>query len=391
MRFNSIFDGVCRTLRALPKAVSFYRGSAGLALIRTLRIFLREGPSGVVRRINILTGSKLVDARSINLYPAPQRHASEFQPKVSVIVPNFNHASYLTERLDSIYAQTYSNFEVILLDDCSSDNSVQILSQYAVRYAGRTTTCFNSENSGGVFQQWRTGLSLASGEFIWIAESDDECSVNFLDELVQFFANPAVMLAFSRTEFIQGSPPRTIWTQEEYLADLGLGIWQASFVKSAMDLVRLGWSAKNLAPNVSGVLFRNPLGLKLLDDPEWFNLRMCGDWVFYLSVIRGGLVGYSPKATNYYRQHSENTSVKTQSTEIYYREHEVVGRKLAELYPLANAEWSLQERILYNHWCIHHGDEKKEIFLSLYCQDRIKSLHTVHSLGPRHLIKQFSI
>ncbi len=391
MRLNSVPDGISRTLRALPKAISFYRGSASLALIRTLRILLREGPSGVVRRINILTGGKQVGAPSINLYRAPQRHASEFQPKVSVIVPNFNHASHLTARLDSIYSQTYSNFEVILLDDCSSDNSVQILSEYAVRYAGRTTTCFNSENSGGVFQQWRKGLALASGEFIWIAESDDECSVNFLDELVQFFANPAVMLAFSRTEFIQGSPPRTIWTQEEYLADLGLGIWQASFVKSAMDLVRLGWSAKNLAPNVSGVLFRNPLGLKLLDDPEWFNLRMCGDWVFYLSVIRGGLVGYSPKATNYYRQHSENTSVKTQSTEIYYREHEVVGRKLAELYPLATAECSLQERILYNHWCMHHGDEKRKNFLSLYSQARIKSLHTPNRRKPNIAIAVYAL
>lgn len=163
MRLYSVFDGVDRTLRALPKAISFYRGSASLALIRTLRILLREGPNGVVRRINILTGGKQVGARSINLYHAPQPHTSEFRPKVSVIVPNFNHASHLTARLDSIYAQTYSNFEVILLDDYSSDDSVRILNEYAVRYAERTTTCFNSENSGGVFQQWRKGLALASG------------------------------------------------------------------------------------------------------------------------------------------------------------------------------------------------------------------------------------
>ena len=391
MRFNAVLDGVGRTLRAIPKAVSFYRGSAGLALVRTLRILLREGPRGVVRRINILTGSKQVNARSMNLYCAPQVHAPEFQPKVSVIVPNFDHASHLKARLESIYAQTYSNFEVILLDDCSSDGSVQVLNEYAVRYAEKTTTCFNSENSGGVFQQWRNGLALANGELIWIAESDDECSANFLDELVQFFANTAVMLAFARTAFIQGNPPRTIWTQEEYLADLGLDIWQTSFVKSAMDLVRLGWSAKNLAPNVSGVLFRAPLGLKLLDDPEWLNLRMCGDWVFYLSVIRGGLVGYSPKATNFYRQHSENTSVRAQSTDVYYREHEVVGRKLAELYPLASAEFTLQERILFNHWCMHHGDKKRENFLSLYSQDRIRSWHTPNRRRPNIAIAVYAL
>jgi glycosyltransferase involved in cell wall biosynthesis len=84
------------------------------------------------------------------------------------------------------------------------------------------------------------------------------------------------------------------------------------------------------------------------------------------------LVGYSPKATNYYRQHNENTSVKAQSTEIYYREHEVVGRKLATLYPLSSAELSLQERILYNHWCLRQGDAKREEFLKLYSLERIK-------------------
>lgn len=388
---NSVFGGVGRTLRALPKVVSFYRGSVGLALIRTLRILSREGPSGVVRRINILTGGKQVNARSVSLYPTPQRQTSEFRPKVSVIVPSFNHASHLTARLDSIYAQTYSNFEVILLDDCSCDGSVKILSEYAVRYSERTTTCFNSENSGGVFQQWRKGLGLASGELIWIAESDDECTANFLEKLVLFFSNSAVMLAFARSEFVQGSPPKTIWTQEEYLADLGLGIWQASFVKSATELVRLGWSAKNLAPNVSGVLFRNPLGLNLLDDPEWLNLRMCGDWVFYLSVIRGGLVGYSTEATNYYRQHGENTSIRTQSTERYYQEHEVVGRKLAELYPPPTAESSLQKRILYNHWCMHHGEKKGEQFLNLYSQDRIRSWHTPNRRKPNIAIAVYAL
>lgn len=52
-------------------------------------------------------------------------------PLVSIIVPNYNHALYLRERLDSIYSQTYKKFEVILLDDASSDNSVEILTEYA--------------------------------------------------------------------------------------------------------------------------------------------------------------------------------------------------------------------------------------------------------------------
>ena len=52
-------------------------------------------------------------------------------PLVSIIVPNYNHEKYLKQRLDSIFNQTYSNFEVILLDDCSSDSSQTILLEYA--------------------------------------------------------------------------------------------------------------------------------------------------------------------------------------------------------------------------------------------------------------------
>lgn len=52
-------------------------------------------------------------------------------PKKSIIVPNYNHAKYLPKRLDSIVNQTFQNFEVILLDDCSTDNSLEIIEEYA--------------------------------------------------------------------------------------------------------------------------------------------------------------------------------------------------------------------------------------------------------------------
>ena len=70
---------------------------------------------------------------------------------VSIIVPNYNHALYLRERLDSIYSQTYKKFEVILLDDASSDNSVEILTEYAQKYPQKTRLIVNEKNSGKVF------------------------------------------------------------------------------------------------------------------------------------------------------------------------------------------------------------------------------------------------
>ena len=56
-------------------------------------------------------------------------------PTVSVIIPNYNHAPYLKERIDSVLNQTYQDFEVIILDDCSPDNSVEVIEQYPYQRA----------------------------------------------------------------------------------------------------------------------------------------------------------------------------------------------------------------------------------------------------------------
>ena len=344
-----------------------------MAIRRVFGVLKREGISGVVRRANILVHGVSTGRihSSIALYGEVPPPAPGFLPKVSIIVPNFNHAKYLLERLESIYEQTYGNVEVILLDDCSSDESVAILHDYAERYPGKTICRFNEANSGGLFNQWKKGLELATGELVWIAESDDYCSANLLEELVRCFQNPAVMLAFARTEFVRGTPPMKAWTSEEYLSDLCLGIWDRPFIKSAHAMVKSGWAVKNIVPNVSGAVFRHPGKISLLDDAQWLNLRMCGDWVFYLSIIRGGLVAYSPDATNYYRQHSLNTSVNAQKEDLYYREHEVVALYLAKLYQLDRADFKRQERQLYQHWCTNRGASQLGEFRRLYDLDKV--------------------
>lgn len=358
---------------ALPRAVSFYQGSLPLAMRRVWGVLKREGVGGVMRRVNILahgvsTGRLL---SSVDLYGEQPSLASGFMPKVSIIVPNFNHVKYLPERLESIFNQTYGNIEVILLDDCSSDDSVAILNDYAKRYADKTICRFNDKNSGGVFNQWKNGLELATGELVWIAESDDYCSANFLEELVRFFQNQAVMLAFAHTEFVRGTPSATVQTLAEYLFDIGLEIWDRPFIKSAHALVKAGWAVKNIVPNVSGAVFRHPGKMPILSDMQWLNLRMCGDWVFYLSLIRGGLVAYSPAASNYYRQHSLNTSYNTQREDIYYKEHEVVAQYLAKLYRLDRSDFEKQEMYLYTHWCSNRGESQQTEFKALYDMDRV--------------------
>src|SRR5580700_7655431 len=120
------------------------------------------------------------------------------RPKVSVIVPNYNHADFLPQRINSILGQTFQDFELILLDDHSNDESQSILAKYADD--PRVMMKFNEVNSGGTFRQWNRGVRLAQGEYVWIAESDDYADEKLLQRLVAVLdADPELVFVNCRS------------------------------------------------------------------------------------------------------------------------------------------------------------------------------------------------
>ena len=94
------------------------------------------------------------------------------EPLVSVIVPNYNHSAYLMSRIDSILAQDFDNFELILLDDCSTDNTSVIAQKFASQYPDKIHYFKYCENHG-LMQNYKFLLEKAKGKYIAILESDD--------------------------------------------------------------------------------------------------------------------------------------------------------------------------------------------------------------------------
>lgn len=261
-------------------------------------------------------------------YDTPVPFSTE--PLVSVIVLNFNHAPYLTQCLESIYNQTYQNFEVILLDDCSTDNSREILDRYALKYPEKTRSFFNDTNSGLVFKQWNKGLAAARGELIWIAEGDGYCELDFLETMVRLFEYRSVMIAFARSIFMQDG--EKIWSTEEYLHDLPNLRWDTPFFMSAHNLVQNGMAIHNVIPNASSAMFRN-IG-RIPEEVEEIceHMYFCSAWIFYLSIMKGSVVGYTNQTTSYYQVQAQSTSLKVQKTEDYYSEFERVSYFIAQNY-----------------------------------------------------------
>lgn len=274
---------------------------------------------------------------------------------VTVIVPCYNHARFLKKRLDTIYNQTYQNFNVLLLDDCSTDESRKILTEYKNKFPSKTTLVFNDENTGGPYRQWRKGLSLAKGDLVWIAESDDYCDNNFLQEHVAKFNDDAVMLSFSFSNFVKDD--NIIDSSAKNLADcIKQECWDVPFITTAHDFVNRFLGKKNVIINVSSCVIRN-IDFSIFDTTRWFEYRLCGDWIFYLHIIAGGLVSYTNIAKNYYRIHEKSTSISVQRQLDYYKEHEDVGINIAQLYKINMSTLFIHYDILKKRFHQQHGSE----------------------------------
>jgi len=233
---------------------------------------------------------------------------------VSVIVPNYNHAGFLRQRIDSVMNQTYNNLELILLDDCSTDNSREVIESY--RHDPRVShVVLNEVNSGSTFAQWKRGLEFAAGEYVWIAESDDYASDDFLATLVPLLeANPGAALAFAGSlmvDAMSNTIPHLDW--DRYRA----GQPEVE-VYSGDELMRrkLLWTAN--VYNASQAVFRRSMAPEI--EPCQLRMRYCGDWLFWANLAtRGGAVEVRRKL-NRFRQHAAKVSPGASKSGLYFLE-----------------------------------------------------------------------
>lgn len=228
------------------------------------------------------------------------------RPLISIIVPNYNHASFLKQRLDSVFNQTIQDFEVILLDDFSSDNSVEILSSYA-KNPKVSHFVINKQNSGSPFKQWNRGIDLAKGKYIWIAESDDYSEPNFLECMTNFLSSDeSIGVAYCQSIVIDETG-KELSHNLEYTSDFHPNVWKDDFVMEGNEFINTYLSVKAVIPNTSAVVFRKDLvGSDSFDD-TMLNMRICGDWLFWLKVCQNTILQFCNKPLNYFRYH-ENAS-----------------------------------------------------------------------------------
>ena len=264
-------------------------------------------------------------------------NTSRSKKKISVIIPNYNYGKYIRSRIRSILRQTYPIYEIIILDDCSTDGSDEmarsiVLDLNIQRPDMNIKFLPSEENSGKAMAQWKKGFELATGDFIWIAEADDLCSRRFLEEVMKGFDDHEVVLSYTESMIIDGRglviAPNFRWSRDREKT----GHYKKNYINNGVREVEEIMAIRCTIPNVSAVVFKNTSNvpyLQYLD--EAMRYTQVGDWYFYVKVLSHGKIAYNHKALNRFRLHKGSVTSNAKRAVNHYDEvlemHKFITKK----------------------------------------------------------------
>lgn len=236
---------------------------------------------------------------------------SNGQKLVTVLVPSYNHGKYITERIESIINQCYKNFELIVIDDCSTDDSNVILNELHEKYKFKYIR--RDMNSGTPFAAWKDICTLAKGEYIWICESDDVAEPVFLETAVKSLADNQEAVIFYSNSYIINENSEKIGHTQDYFHNIWKEKrWDEDFcVDGLSELVNYQLRGQTV-PNMSSALFRKDAFTKSFTSFIQ-RLRLTGDWLFIGDVMKHGYVAFSHQALNCFREHEVTSRVRVKS------------------------------------------------------------------------------
>lgn len=258
-------------------------------------------------------------------------------PKISVVVPNYNYAQYIEERLASICNQSIPIFELIILDDASTDQSIAKISDWLALARTDARIVVNQINSGNVFSQWQKGISLATGDYVWIAEADDLSDLDFLETVMPPLISGNAVISYCDSQQINSSGKVQAKNYQEYLSAVSRERWKNAYITSGVEECQTSLAVLNTIPNVSAVVFNRETISKVFSQhyDEITRFKKAGDWVAYLHALSFGDIAYSPRAANLHRRH-EQSVIGEGSRQSLIQEIITVQEMITNMYKLSD-------------------------------------------------------
>ena len=224
-------------------------------------------------------------------------------PLVTIGIANYNYAEFITQALESVANLHYGNCEIIIVDDCSKDNSVQVIEQWINNYPGNWKISFirNAQNTG-VANVCNLILQNASGKYYQILDADDLLKSDKLEEQVAVLENDEkIALTYSNISVIDENNEII---EEDYLKRIGFDKNNMPEGNVLNELLMF-----NFIPNPS-VLIRTEYAKQIGGYDLSFQVQ---DYYLYLTLSEHFSFSYSNCITGYYRVHSDSLSNNIQS------------------------------------------------------------------------------
>lgn len=287
-----------------------------------------------------------INLEDLILLAKKQKELPDEEIKISVVVPNYNYAKFMHQRIYSILRQNYKLYELIILDDNSKDNSRKVIDDIcnSLKEYINIKSVYNTTNSGSAFKQWKKGMELATGDYVWIAEADDYCEAKLLRTLVNpIKKDKNVMISYSDTAFIDTFGNIILKSIKPEIDIQKSGHWDKSYINNGLDEIK-NYSYLNCTiANVSSAIIKNG------DYEEYLKMsgefKQAGDWLFYVNLISNGDIAYSNKVLNYYRVHGNNVS-SMMNHQKHIDEINKIHKYCVEKFNLTNKEIKMmKERI----------------------------------------------
>ena len=275
--------------------------------------------------------------RTVDIYKKQYSKMELSNPKkVSVVIPNYNYEKFIEERIDSVVLQTYPVYEIIILDDVSTDHSVKKIKEVMKKYPNvNFRTIFNKKNGGSVFSQWQKAFSESKGDYVWIAEADDSCSPLFLENVMQGFDDEDVVLSYAESMRIDEHNRILSKSCRDWMSGISTTRWNHSFIHDGEEEIKEALSVCNTIPNVSAVVFKKGKQVELIEEAKRF--KISGDWFLYYKLLATGKVSYCAKSLNYFRKHSQSTSTVA-SKEVELEEVLIIQQEIRNHYLLTTEQ-----------------------------------------------------
>lgn len=226
---------------------------------------------------------------------------------ISVIIPNYNHEKFIEERLDSIINQNNPPSEILILDDCSQDSSLQIVYDRMKTVDVDNTIIPNQINSGNILKQWEKGILKAQNDWIWIAESDDSATLDFIEsaaELIHCFNSDLIVF---ESEIID-EESNTLFENSHFNRIHVPTILNTTAPGEALtfemrQLKKDGFLIRNLFVNASAIIWRKSYLLEALRKTIQKNPPvLVGDWCLYLNLDDNCKITYCDRSLNQFRR-----------------------------------------------------------------------------------------